>query len=405
MNPWVSHDKCFSVLNNAGIYVIIDINTPQVSINRDSPASSYNKDYLNHVFGVVDAFKGYPNLLGFFAGNEVINDGHSASVSPPYIRAVIRDIKQYISIHANRTIPVGYSAADEASLRFATLMYLECESKEGDFASVDFYGLNSYAWCSGRGDTWESSGYGSLLDTFKNSSIPVFFSEYGCNVDSPRSFNEVYDGVYAKLATVFSGGLVYEYAQEANDYGLVELNSDGSARVLDDFANLQKAYNKINLTVEYENSISNASRPTCSSSFAKTIQGLASDFNTTFTLPPCPASDLLKNGGGNKNVGKLVDLSSVSTNHKIYNINGEAIENTTVVFSPNNQINSPSGSSVEDSKTNSSETISVSSSASATSTASTQETKSTSTSKAGASVLSSATGALALVFGFVFAVL
>lgn len=386
-------------MNNAGIYVIIDVNTPQASIVRDSPAPSYNKDYLNHIFGVVDAFKGYPNLLGFFAGNEIINDGASAAASPPYIRAVIRDLKQYISIHANRTIPVGYSAADEASLRYATLMYLECEKDENDFSSADFYGLNSYAWCSGRGDDWQSSGYGSLLDTFKNTSIPVFLSEYGCNVDSPRTFNEVYDGVYGKLATVFSGGLVYEYALEPNDYGLVQINSDSSAKILQDFVNLQSAYNKVNLTAQYEDSVSNASRPVCKDSYGKTITGIYSGFNASFAIPACPASDMLKKGGGNTNIGKIVEVSPASSSHKIYNVKGEAIENTNLTFSSNNEINSPSGQSVEDAKTNSSDTVSTSSAEPSSSTTA-QETHSTS--KGGASSLASPTSILAVVFGLLF---
>lgn len=68
-------------------------------------------------------------------------------------------------------------------------------------------------------------GYNILVDMFKGSTIPVFFSEYGCNEVQPRVFNEV-EALYGKEMTSLSGGLVYEYSQEEADYGLVQINDD-----------------------------------------------------------------------------------------------------------------------------------------------------------------------------------
>jgi len=48
-----------------------------------------------------------------FAGNEIVNDAESAEMSPRYVKAVIRDMKNYIAAHVARPIPVGYSAADD----------------------------------------------------------------------------------------------------------------------------------------------------------------------------------------------------------------------------------------------------------------------------------------------------
>lgn len=52
-------------------------------------------------------------MLALFAGNEVVNDVKSAAVSPRYVKAVVRDIKNYIAAHVSRPIPIGYSAADD----------------------------------------------------------------------------------------------------------------------------------------------------------------------------------------------------------------------------------------------------------------------------------------------------
>jgi hypothetical protein len=86
LTPATNHDLCMSIFNAAGIYVILDVNSPMVSLNRAEPASSYNADYLKYVFSQVENFKGYPNTLGFFAANEVINDIGTATANPPYIR-------------------------------------------------------------------------------------------------------------------------------------------------------------------------------------------------------------------------------------------------------------------------------------------------------------------------------
>lgn len=71
----------------------------------------------SHVFAVIEAFKGYDNTLAFFAGNEVVNDPQSAQVSPRYVKAVVRDMKNYIAAHLSRRIPVGYSAADDLRVK------------------------------------------------------------------------------------------------------------------------------------------------------------------------------------------------------------------------------------------------------------------------------------------------
>lgn len=353
VNPWLNHDECMSIFNSAGIYVVLDVNSPLggESIARHDPASSYNENYLNRIFGIVDAFQGYPNLLGFFAGNEVVNDASSAEVSPPYMRAVTRDLKNYIKLHANRTIPVGYSAADDTTLREAMWEYLQCNN-DNDDSRADFYGLNSYEWCSGR-DDWTSSGYGNLQSLFENSTIPVFFSEYGCNAVSPRTFDEVYDGVYGPLADVFSGGLVYEYSQEANNYGLVEIKDDGSVRLQEDFANLQSAYNRMNLSIIMEGSVTNTTGPACNSDIASTINSVDSSFNSSFNLPECPAADLLKNGVGNNNKGKIIQLTSFQSNYSVYNVEGNAIANTSITVNADDEINTPSGSDIESAGTNS----------------------------------------------------
>ena len=158
--------------------MIIDVNSPlpNESINNGEPWTSYHKGYLQRVFQIIENFKNYPNLLGFFSGNELVNDPSSGKIDPPYIRAVTRDMKNYIAKNAKREIPVGYSAADVREILVDSFNYIQCGlTGDADPSRVDFFGINSYSWCGGDA-TFDTSGYDDLVADFKDATIPVFFS-------------------------------------------------------------------------------------------------------------------------------------------------------------------------------------------------------------------------------------
>lgn len=166
-----------SLLATAGIYLVLDVNSPLPNhhLHRHEPWASYTKEYLKNIFLVVEQFGTYNNTLGFFAGNEVINDPSSASKALVYVKAVIRDLKNYIKNNSPRIIPVGYSAADDLNYRIPLSQYLECTNRD-PAESVDFYGVNSYQWCGDQ--TFYTSGYNVLVSDYKEYSKPVFLSEY-----------------------------------------------------------------------------------------------------------------------------------------------------------------------------------------------------------------------------------
>lgn len=349
VSPWLNHDECMTIFNNAGIYVLLDVNTPDSSINRDDPSSSYTSGYLNNVFGLVDAFKKFPNLLGFIAGNEIINDDKSASKDPTYLRAVIRDLKQYIYEWSERSIPVGYAAADVLEYRTETWEYLQCATGNAtldEWSRADFFGINSYEWCSGVND-YQSSGYGDILSTFNSSSIPIVFTEYGCNTKSPRSFDEVDGGIYGPLKDVLSGAFVYEYSNEVSNYGLVEIDDSGNVSILKDYDNLKSAFANVT-TVQGSATVTSTPTgtaalsgvPSCTSTYA------SGQFDWSFQLPTCPGLDLIKSNGGNRNVGTLEPtLTTAPSNYTIQDANGSTLTPTMTYassFQTNVQKNVPS---------------------------------------------------------------
>jgi len=349
LDPGANHDECAAIFNAAGIYMIIDVNSPLSgqSLDASDPSSTYDSSYLEHIFQVVEAFKGYSNLIGFFAGNEVINTLSTGGTDPPYIRAVVRDLKNYIAKHGGRTIPVGYSAADVRQILFDTWAYMQCAENgtDSDPSRIDFFGLNSYSWC-GDSATFETSGYNTMVSGFADTSVPVFFSEYGCNKVLPRTFPEIPTIYGTEMTAVMSGGLVYEWTQETNNYGLVQVNSNNTLTLLGDYTALQSQLGKIDLSaITKPNSTATAQKPpSCTSSLIK-----ESGFSTNFNLPSIPsgAQTYIDNGVKGAHTGGSVSVSSTKMPTTVYDSNGSEMSNLElkVVSSSNTPNETTTGSS------------------------------------------------------------
>ncbi|KAF2024380.1 hypothetical protein EK21DRAFT_94124 [Setomelanomma holmii] len=234
-----NHDEGMKLLDDAGIYLALDANTPKYSLNRESAATlrrSYNEVYLQSVFATIDAFADYDNLLLFFSGNEVINERNNTNAAP-FIKAVTRDMKQYISNRKSRSIPVGYSAADVAENIEAQALYFNCGT---DDERSDFFAFNDYSWCDPS--SFQISGWDKKVETYKDYSKPIFLSEFGC-ITNTRQWGEIASLYHTNMTGVYSGGLAYEYTVEPNGYGIVEINN-GNIEPNADFDRLKAAYEK-----------------------------------------------------------------------------------------------------------------------------------------------------------------
>ncbi|KAI1344811.1 glycoside hydrolase family 72 protein [Xylariaceae sp. FL0016] len=232
-----NHDECMKELSDAGIYLVLDVNNPLYSINRDKPGPSYNDVYLQSVFATIDAFQGYDNTLAFFSGNEVINDKPASVGAAPYVKATTRDMRQYIGSMGYRKIPVGYSAADVSNNRMQTAQYFNCGT---DDERSDFFAFNDYSWCSPSSFT--ESGWDQKVKNFTGYGLPIFLSEYGCTTNG-RDFSELSALMSDDMSAVYSGGLMYEYSKEGNDFGIVSISGDDVTEE-DDFTKFKSALAK-----------------------------------------------------------------------------------------------------------------------------------------------------------------
>lgn len=231
------HDECMQALNDAGIYLVLDVNNPKYSINRADPHKSYNAAYLQSVFATVEMFAKYDNTAAFFSGNEVINDEEDTDKAAPYVKAVTRDMRNYINTRGLRKIPVGYSAADVSKNRMQTAQYFNCGS---DDMRSDFFAFNDYSWCNSN---FQTSGWDQKVKNFTDYGLPIFLSEWGCIENRPRKFDELDALMSDDMTGVYSGGLMYEYSLEDNDYGIVKI-SGGKVEHEDEFDLFKKALAK-----------------------------------------------------------------------------------------------------------------------------------------------------------------
>ena len=163
-----NHDQCMKALSDSGIYLILDVNSPKYSINRQDPHPSYNDVYLQSIFATMEMFAKYDNTLAFFSGNEVINETTQSTECAPYIKAVTRDMKQFLGNRKLRAVPVGYSAADVSSNRYETAEFMNCGSPD---ERSDFFAFNDYSWCDPS--SFSTSGWDQKTQLFGNYSLPI----------------------------------------------------------------------------------------------------------------------------------------------------------------------------------------------------------------------------------------
>lgn len=173
-----------------------------------------------------------------------------------------------------RKIPVGYSAADIATLRPMLQNYLVCGGNSSE--AIDFYGLNAYEWCGQQ--TYQTSGYENLEDLSNGYPVPIFFSETGCQTVRPRTFGDQAAIFGPNMTEMWSGAIIYEWIQEANDYGLISYPNGGvsgtPAPISPDFENLKTAWSAVSpsstpLSV-YSTQAASLSTPSCPASTAGT---------------------------------------------------------------------------------------------------------------------------------------
>lgn len=181
------HSGCLKALADSNIYLLADLTSPEYRIWPGN--TEWTLDLYKQYTSVVDALANFTNVLGFSVG--LSSDLDADGKAQPFYKAAIRDIKRYIQDRKYRDIPVGLKA--EIWMTFANnntklADYMSCES-----ANPDFFGITFLQGREGGGAQCTSKEQiNKMGELYKNASMPVFFSEYGCQpVDNSRFSAEI----------------------------------------------------------------------------------------------------------------------------------------------------------------------------------------------------------------------
>lgn len=111
------HTQAMKLLEEAGIYVLIQAYPLLRGINRFDPYGSYNAANVQSYFRTIDLMASFPNTLGAFVAQTLINSSMDDAASRDctlVIAAVIRDLKKYMHLKnqttGQRILPVAYGA-------------------------------------------------------------------------------------------------------------------------------------------------------------------------------------------------------------------------------------------------------------------------------------------------------
>ncbi|KAJ7053595.1 1,3-beta-glucanosyltransferase [Mycena amicta] len=287
VNSSLDHDGCMETLENAGIYLVLDLALPLGgSIETGSIATGFpfwSTDLLDQYIETINVFTRYNNILAFSVGNEVV--AINATGAAPFVKAAARDVKAYLTSISSSAL-VSYAAKDESSPDILA-EYLSCDPSgtgSGD-SSIDMLGLNNYEWCGAA----PTNTYDTINSQFKDYNVVAYFSEYGgedCNPSS-RPWTEVGTIFSSAMTDTWSGGIAFSYfpaESGGHNYGMVTLSPDNKTVVpSQDFTNLVSQYAKVDL-----GSLNSPAQGSVKASAFGACPGPSANLTASTKLPPTP---------------------------------------------------------------------------------------------------------------------
>eukprot|EP00441_Pelagodinium_beii_P027060 CAMPEP_0197657128 /NCGR_PEP_ID=MMETSP1338-20131121/44439_1 /TAXON_ID=43686 ORGANISM="Pelagodinium beii, Strain RCC1491" /NCGR_SAMPLE_ID=MMETSP1338 /ASSEMBLY_ACC=CAM_ASM_000754 /LENGTH=593 /DNA_ID=CAMNT_0043233433 /DNA_START=68 /DNA_END=1849 /DNA_ORIENTATION=+ len=284
VDPKNSHSKFMKRAEELGIYIIVPLNGKDFGFLPAFPSPDcYTKELpgygnvgvhaLEFSKAIVKEFSQYPNTLLFTVANELAQNDKNGFAAFPCVKALTRDIHQYQKScnSTMRRVPLIYSDVDMGPPdRSDIAKYLTCALESEDDA-VDAYGLNVYSWCDevypgdGKPDNFKYSPYYEIKKGFDHLSVPLIFTEFGCNLGAfatkcpykgGRTWPDFKHMVGDDMGEMLSGAVAFQFSMDREEYGLTLsanfLANQTELYLLDNYFNLQKVYNKYHAKSDWD---------------------------------------------------------------------------------------------------------------------------------------------------------
>jgi hypothetical protein len=214
INSGLDHTSCMQQFLDAGIYVIVTLNGRNELRffvgDEGGFVDPWDYTLINRFNKIADKFTKYPNTLGFLLQIDDDNVGNLEVL--PGRKSLVRGLKQYISSKNYRPVPVGIAAIVHQSTDISQFMDCGYDSHV-DFQLLDL-GLKVPPELPGMADNRcklnSSFEHSTLVDNYRNSSVPVFFN-IGCESNVNHPYDEI-QAIYGDTMTqVFSGLVILEW--------------------------------------------------------------------------------------------------------------------------------------------------------------------------------------------------
>jgi hypothetical protein len=248
LDPTQSHDKAMIMLAESGIYVLAEIcekmKTPPRNTAFDpnsNPSRYYSLFLIRKTLRVVDQLSDYANLLGFVIIGAAVRMPQLTKMAE-VCRAIVRDIKAFLHIRDGRKPPVGVSVSDIAMLRRPMLEYFTAGQPN---ERVDFFGMHCYSWAAKS--SFQISGWKNVVEAYGEYPVPMYLSEFGAAIVSPRLWEELDCLFSPDMTGVFSGGCLYTFYETGDGHGIVNVGDDGNLeQKQDECRNLKHHFDIVN---------------------------------------------------------------------------------------------------------------------------------------------------------------
>jgi hypothetical protein len=212
VNAELNHAECMQSLQDAGIYVLVQLNPIYVNVYTGNGMPVADWGYLSEKANsrLIDGFQKFSNTLGFVWKSRA-PPASEIGRELAFGRTDVGSLKEYIRKMNYRRIPIG--SIGYCHRKSSVIDFFTCGSQTN---SIDFYGMNHALDPPGECEVVSPPIYDGSVETYRNSSIPLFVF-YGDLAKTQPDFPEVTDIYANSTSEVFSGGILLSW-YEADDH-------------------------------------------------------------------------------------------------------------------------------------------------------------------------------------------
>ncbi|KAH7323683.1 Glucanosyltransferase-domain-containing protein [Rhexocercosporidium sp. MPI-PUGE-AT-0058] len=285
--PDTTQDRslCIEQFQAAGIYLLVIFSTASGLTQSET---YWNDDQYAYQTKLIDYLSPYSNVLGYIlytASTGLQSSERTRGLA--FIKARIRDVKEYMQSSNYRQIPIGLMESSSDMLE-STAQYLECGNSTNEIG--DFWVSVQNIECEDEILLPFEEAMQNRSETYDRFEVPLVLMDKTCSKARARNFTWVASLFGPQFSTVWSGALFDDWYSWNAGYGLVNItnNQSGSPQL-----SKSPAYSTLSsqiASVLASTSTESVNLPKSAGIFS--CPTVDKDFRASTNLPPRPNAEL-----------------------------------------------------------------------------------------------------------------